>query len=288
MRSQRCLASSIAAVSLAATISGQAPKPTFDVASVKVQREALGPSNLGTAIPRVRARGVFSGTHATVESLVRFAYGLQTFQVIGGPDWIRRDGFDVDARAGFDAPAAQIRLMVQSLLEDRFKLIAHTEQRDVRYLALVLARTNGQPGPYLRRLDDGACYGRSVGEVYREELPDRALPSARNRLGGACVELRDLAERLSSLSWLSGTVVIDRTGLGGKWVYDAPYRPLPVPPPVSPRLGAPLPVDPGSATEPGLPSFTVALEEYLGLKLESAQGPVDVLVIESVQQPTEN
>jgi uncharacterized protein (TIGR03435 family) len=288
MRPQRCFASSILALSLAVTVSGQAPKLTFDVASVKVQREPLGPASLGTAIPRVRARGVFSGTHATVESLVRFAYGVQMFQVIGGPDWIRRDTFDVDARAGFDASAAQIRLMVQSLLEDRFKLVTHTEQRDMRYLALVLARTNGEPGPYLRPLDDGACYGRSVGQVYREELPDRALPFARNRLAGACYELRDLAEMLSSLSWLSGTVVIDRTGLGGRWVYDAPYSALPLPPPVSPRLGAPLPVDAGSATEPGLPSFTEALEEYLGLKLESAQGPVDVLVIDSVQQPTEN
>jgi uncharacterized protein (TIGR03435 family) len=186
------------------------------------------------------------------------------------PDWIRRDTFDIDARAGFDAPAAQIRLMVQSLLEDRFKLVAQTEQRDMRYLALVPAHTNGQPGPYLRRLDDGDCYGRSVGEVYREELPDRALPFARNRLAGACYELRDLAEGLSSLL---RTLVIDRTGLGGKWVYDAPYRALPLPPPVSSRLGAALLVDAGSATEPGLPSFTEALEEYLGLKLESAKGP---------------
>lgn len=114
------------------------------------------------------------------------------------------------------------------------------------------------------------------------------LVTARNRIGGACAELRDLAESLSSLSWLLGTPVIDRTGLGGRWVYDAPYMALPLAPPVSRRLGAPLPVDAGSATEPGLPSFTEALEEYLGLKLESAQGPVDMLVIDSVQQPTEN
>jgi uncharacterized protein (TIGR03435 family) len=282
MRPQRCFASSILALSLAVTVSGQAPKLTFDVASVKVQREPLGPASLGTAIPRVRARGVFSGTHATVESLVRFAYALQTFQVIGGPDWIRHDRLDIDARAGFDAPDPQIRLMVQSLLEDRFKLVTHTEQRDMRYLALVLARTDGQPGPYLRRLDDGACYGRSVGEVGREELPDRALPSVRNRIAGACAELRDLAE---SLSWLLGTLVIDRTGLDGRWVYDAPSGTRP--PAVLPRLGAPLPADAGSA-EPGLPSLTLALEEYFGLKLESARGPVDVLVIDSVQQPTEN
>lgn len=150
----------------------------------------------------------------------------------------------------------------------------------MQYLALILARADRQPGPDLRRLEDGACEGKSVGEVHREAFPDAP---ARNRIAGACVELRDLAQ---VVSMQLDTLVIDRTGLAGQWVYEAPYSGQP-PRLASARLGAPLPVDAGSAV-PGVPPYSVALEEHLGLKLEPARGPVDVLVIDSVQQPTEN
>src|SRR5688572_25554504 len=169
MTPQRWIGLPMVAMGLMVTLSAQAPKPTFDVASVKVHGEKLTPANVSTAFFRVRRPGVVTGTHVTVDSLVRFAYGLQGFQVVGAPEWIRRDMFDVDARTAVDAPAAQIRFMVQSLLEDRFKLVTHMERRDMRYAALVLARKDGKLGPYLRRLDDGACDGKSVGEVYREK-----------------------------------------------------------------------------------------------------------------------
>jgi len=281
MRLNRGLAS-LAVLTLAVTLSGQTPKPTFDVASVKVQLTPLEPALLSRAVPRMRGRGVFGGTHATVESLILFAYDLQPAQAIGGPDWIRRDWFEIDARAAVDASPAQIKFMVQSLLEDRFKLVTRTEQREMRYLELVLARPDGRLGPDLHRLKEGACYGKSVGEVLREAFPVRLLPSARSRLAGACLRFREVATLIGALL---ETIVIDKTNLDGEWVFDAPFGA--VPRLDSARLGAPL-VEQGAAAASALPPFTVALEERLGLKLESARGPVEVHVIDSIQQPTEN
>ena len=131
------------------SIAAQQSVPTFDVASVKPQEEPMSVTYAAAAAPRLRPGGVFSASHATVSALILYAYNLQPFQLTGGPDWARRDHFEISARAAADASAEQVRRMVQALLEERFKLVVHTEQRDIRFQALVPARPGGGLGPYI-------------------------------------------------------------------------------------------------------------------------------------------
>ena len=160
----------VAASSVVIGVTAQSAKPAFEVASVTPQREAVDPRNLRGAAPRAAPGGVFSAARANVMSLVRFAYDLKSHQVSGGPDWLRRDMFQVDARAGFDAPADQIKQMVQSLLEDRFKLVTHWEERTMDYFAVVVARSDGRLGPYLRALPDD-CTAAAVAEATKQFPP---------------------------------------------------------------------------------------------------------------------
>jgi uncharacterized protein (TIGR03435 family) len=127
-----------------------ASEARFEVASVKLREGQSRPSPPPIpATSLVRRGGVFHADF-TVASLVQFAYDLRDFQVLGGPDWIRQDGFEINARAGFDPTPEQVRLMVRSLLKERFRLTTHSERRDMRFLALVLARDDRRLGPYIR------------------------------------------------------------------------------------------------------------------------------------------
>jgi uncharacterized protein (TIGR03435 family) len=250
-------------------LGAQAQKPTFEVASIKPQNEALTFANLTTAGPRVRPGGVFNSTHTSVASLIGFAYEQKGFQIVGGPDWIRKDLFTINAKAAADAPVEQVRLMVQSLLEDRFKLVTHTEQREMRVLALVLARADGNLGPYIRRFGED-CNAESADEA-KKQFPPRAVSEPGAMMTGRCGTPSTIADLLT-IDF--GTPVLDKTGLSGKFVYDMRYEP-------DERRVAGQPMSLSGA-------FTAALADQLGFKLQADRGPIDVLVIDSVQQPTEN
>ena len=253
-----------------AALNAQTARLTFEVASVKPQRSPLPPFPDATtamaAAPRARSGGVYAGTHTTVETLILFAYNLQRFEVISGPDWIRRDYFDLNAKAASDVSTDDLRLMVQSLLGDRFKLVVHTERREIDAFALVPARADGQPGPYLQRVDDD-CKARS-------KLPPRPVVPTAGTLIGNCVDMRRVARMVA---FELKSPVIDKTGFDGLWVLEAQFA----------RARG---VDPAraSASDPAVPPLAIALEEQLGLRLAPIRGPVEVLVIDSVQQPTEN
>ena len=99
-----------------------------------------------------------------------FAYNVRSDLIVGGPDWAREDTFQISAKAATDVPLDQIRLMVQSLLEDRFKLVTHVEPREMRFLALVRARPNEALGPGLIRMDE--CSPAIVNEL-RRKFPEK-------------------------------------------------------------------------------------------------------------------
>ena len=227
-------------------LSAQTPRPTFEVASIRAQTRAVTGADLATAGPRLRPGGVFNATHATVGSLIAFAYELRGFQILGGADWdlIRRNMFAIDARAGGDVPTAQVRLMVQSLLEDRFKLVTHMEQRDMRFLSLTLVRNDGRLGPYLGRVDE--CTTEIRAEV-EKKFPICKTTSAGGAAMRGCSTTSQLAE-LVGLGLQSELPTIDKTGLSGRFVYDLRYRSTLV-------LGGAAP-----AVDPNLPSFEAALE----------------------------
>ena len=126
-------------------------KPKFEVASVKKRAEPIF-----TAPDNRSFGGVFVRESTTLERLILYASDLQQYQLVGGPGWVRSPVlFQVAASAGKDVPEAELRRMVQSMLEDRFRLVAHHEKREMPVYDLVLARSDGRLGPGItRKLDD--------------------------------------------------------------------------------------------------------------------------------------
>ena len=144
-----------ASLMLSAVGSGQVQtggRLAFDVASV---RENKSGGDQGFLLPK---GSQFNAQNYRLRSLIQFAYRVQPFELVGGPDWIDSARFDINARAPFDpkpapvgAPAGEMEQMVQTLLAERFRLQVHRETREMPIYALVLARRDGQPGSRLRR-----------------------------------------------------------------------------------------------------------------------------------------
>jgi len=252
-------------VGFSEALTAQAAKPTFEVASVKRNLSGFG-------IPGPRPGGVYSATGSTLQTIVLWAYGIRDYQLLEGPGWVRTDRFDIAARAGRDASGDELRLMVQSLLEDRFKLVLRQEQRELRVYALVPARRDGRLGPSLRKAaaDCGTAAGRG------ETLEETRTPNGGVTQRRTCTPIATLVSTVSSSV---GAPVTDSTELVGMWDYELSFT-------GERRAGASaaaVAADPNDA-----PALFTVLQEQLGLKLEATRGRVDVLVIDSVQQPTEN
>jgi len=246
----------------------QEPRPAFEVSSVKPR---TGPPQGVTSIvlPAGTRPGAFEHRNATVRQLVMYGYDLRDYQIEGGPEWTRGDRFDVSARAGSEVPVATMRLMVQSLLADRFKLAVHEVEREMSIYALVLARADGRPGPRLKKNEDNC----------QTKVEQPSVPGSRGAITSAgCGALSVLA---SSATLHLNAPVLDRTGLDGRYewsyYYDGEGR----------FFGEPQ-GNAVAAIDTTLPRFPTALQEQLGLKLEPTKGTVKVLVIDSVQRPTEN
>lgn len=279
------------------------PNPVFEVASVKPNRS--GANNIGIGL---QPGGRFTATNVPVVQLIRFAYGLQPFQIVGGPSWANSDRFDITAKAegdvapaplGAGGPPGPMQLMVRALLADRFKLVVHTETREMPIYNLVLARPDGRLGDRLKpsTLDCAALTAarRGGGPGARAGGPPPALtpgerPQCGMRMGPGNLSAGGMTITFfgNGLGPMLQRVVTDKTNLAGTfdidltWTPDVPQGALNAPPTpgAPPGANAPPPIDPNG------PTIFTAVQEQLGLKLEPARGPVDVLVIDSVQQPT--
>jgi uncharacterized protein (TIGR03435 family) len=126
---------------LGATVVAQEARPAFEVASVRKQAAVV--RSEPSAVPTPTTSTTYRTRNATVASFIVFAYGVIAAQVVGGPSWVHEDFFEIDARPGREASRDEMRLMVRSLLEDRFKLVIHREQRQLRTSTIVLARQDG-------------------------------------------------------------------------------------------------------------------------------------------------
>ena len=224
----------------------------------------------------------------TLRNIIRNTYGLQNFQIVGGPDWLDSDRFDIVAKAADDAQPAQMMLMVRTLLADRFKLAVHTETREIPIYALVMARSDGRPGPQLRPagVDCAAMVaaarggGAPVPRAPAGERPICGMQTAPGRMMAGGYALPDVARNLSNFA---GRMVVDKTGLAGTFDLDLTFTPG------TPDQIPPGPLPPGApAIDPNGPSIFTALQEQLGLKLDSQRGPVELLVIDRAERPTED
>lgn len=258
--------------------------PSFDVASVKPVTGAPvfgGPSSPDR----------FVREDSTLLDLVQFAYAVPPFLIEGGPNWVRSSRFTVEARAEAVPSPDEMRLMVRRLLSERFGLRVHREGRDMDRFALVMARTGGRLGERLRPSTlDCAAVVAARGPDYRPPAglpqpgdPSRCTAMYRVDRGRLTIMLQGavLSQLTTFLERQVGRTVVDRTGLSGTYDLDLEFTPEVVQVVVN---GAVVPAPPAIDT---LSLFT-ALQEQLGLKLEPARGPVELLVIDAAALPTAN
>jgi len=225
--------------------------------------------------------------NASVRLLMQRAYGLQDFQIVGGPRWIDSDGYNIEAKAEGSASQSQIWLMLQSLFEDRFHLKAHRETKELPSYTLISAKGGAKlPSP-----KDGGCRNYETSPLSPQDpqdAPPCGHPVTLVRLSGAIVQGGDLpmVEFIKMLSEIVGRPIIDKTGVLKNFDVHLEFYPDEATVGIHTRR---RPGDPDRPADPGAaPSIMIALEEQLGLKLESTKGPVEILVIDHVERPTEN
>jgi uncharacterized protein (TIGR03435 family) len=253
--------------------------PTFEVVSVKVRTERGGGPN--TSSP-----DRYNRFNISLRGLMQDAYGLQSYQIAGGPEWVAGAvRFDVMAKASSVPTREQMRLMVQHMLRERFALRTHKESREMPIYVLRTARADGRLGAKLTRtLVDCAALEADRNRKGEAASPPplragerpvcRSLQTARPGASGLTLHYQgsgiDSGEFAAWLSPYLGRTVIDRTGLSGDFDIDLAFS-----------LGG----NPGAPVDETVSIFA-ALPEQLGLKVDADRGPVEVLVIDSAEMPT--
>jgi uncharacterized protein (TIGR03435 family) len=273
---------------LRAQAAAPADPPRFEVASVKENTSGDSRSPM-----RTQPGGRFVATNVLLRFLIADAYlGPQlvylSSRIIGGPDWIRSTHYDITAKSNTefrpspDGASRELLLMLRSLLEERFKLRTHRETRELPVYELVVARADGRLGPQLRQ-STSECDGLPPPRQPGEPPPCGAMGGPARIMAGG-LPMQRFADMITARLAVGGgadaegRLVVDKTGLSGRFAFTLAWTPEQMPT-ASPPPGVP-PVDPNG------PSFFTALEEQLGLKLRPAKGPVEVLVIDSVDRPT--
>jgi uncharacterized protein (TIGR03435 family) len=229
--------------------------PGFEVATIRLSDQPPGgfityPSAGRMLIPSF-----------TLRSLIGIAYG--GIEVTGGPDWINRDAYAVQAQAEGNPSREELRLMLRSLLTERFTLKVHTESKAVEVYALVPARSDGWLGPNVQRFD-GVCGTTPPAQ----RCPALGSATALQLTGQPMVRLAEMLTKIAN----PGRRVVDRTGLMGLFTMTFEF-------PFGAKAGV---------GDPSVPSLFTAVQEQLGLKLEPAQGTVELLVVDHAERPTEN
>jgi uncharacterized protein (TIGR03435 family) len=244
----------------------QEPKLAFEVASIK-------PGNSGDERSGfyLQPGGRLTASNVSLKRLISYAYDVRDHQIAKGPTWLDVDAFTVEAKpdSAFTLPrgplppgppspaqSAPSRRMMQSLLADRFQLAVHRESRELPVFELALAKGGS-------KLKSAAA---------RQGLPDGLLHGGRGQVEGIAVPMWVVTFMLTQEV---GRSVIDKTGLGGHYDFELKWTPE------TARRESPDAL-------PELPSLFTALQEQLGLRLESAKGPVEIIVVDRAEKPDAN
>ena len=265
---------------------------SFDVVSVK--RNVTGADlpyhvnmPIGPGEPSVTTGGLFRADNIEIKRLIWFAYKMSQAEVdsLHGklPQWAVDDRFDIEARGPAKATKDQMRLMMQSFLEDRFKLVIHTETHEVPAFVAVLVKP-GETGPQLQpHPADAPCTS-----VPQPSPSDLKLPVAcggiqtmqptvpgRFRFGARNLTMAAIVSPFDPWGKVERPVV-DQTGLSGKFDFSLEFVPQPKAPTreIQPETGG--------------PTFLEALRDQLGLKLKSTTSSAEVVVIDHMEEPTPN
>lgn len=244
------------------------PGLAFEVVSIKPSKSGDSHSNTNLS------GGRFTARNTDLKTLMQYnAFGIPAAQIVGQPGWLSTDRFDIDAKLD-DAIAEQMKKlsresetrwmhqMVQQLLVDRFKLTFHWETKEFPVYALAVAK-NGSKIERAKNADGGASVSWNNG-----------------KLTAKSVTMEKLAQTLSiALSREVGRMIVDKTGLEGKYDLTLAW---------SPDNRSAAMNDTSNESAPPGPSIFTALQEQLGLKLEATKAPVETLVIDHIEQPSEN
>jgi len=278
-----------------------APDSQFEAASIK----AADPSSPGSRMMMMPGR--VEADNVPVRLLMRQALRVQDYQILGLPDWVSNDRYTIVAKAPDGSPQNAMPVMLANLLKDRFKLLMHMESRELPIFNLVVARQDGKLGAGLKPTPaecqaeiqarrggpppngpagPGGARGPATAPPPPPPLDFNApMPCGMMRIGPGIANAtgQPLAQVVQFLSQFTGRPVYDKTGLTGMYDFNLKWAlepgggggPFGGPPP-----GAqPPPVDPDA------PNIYTAVQEQLGLKLENAKGPVDVIVIDRIERP---
>lgn len=262
---------------LAVTVAFAQPK-SFDVASIKPNA-----SNDHRIMIRF-APGGFSATGMTVRMLIGQAYGIRDFQIQNAPAWIASDRFDINAKAeGLPerVPRELMQTLLQNLLAERFGFKAHFEDKEGQVYNLVVAKG----GPKLK-VSEAPAGGPGPGGPGG---PQRGM--IRMGRGQFSATGGNMANLTQMLAQTVGRPVLDKTELKDNYDIELNWTPEP-----GQGMGGPFgaggpPLPPGVTlppVDPNGPTLFTALQEQLGLKLDSAKGNVQMLMVDSVSKPTEN
>jgi uncharacterized protein (TIGR03435 family) len=256
------------ALSIAPTICSQVSqqKPSFETASIK-PGDAYD-DRIGI---RIQPGGRLSTTNTPLKTLINYAYDANN-QIVGGSPWLDSDTFNIEAKADSTTPfptgsdgVERMRLMLQSLLAERLKLAIHWDTKEEQVYELGIAKGSAK----LKEVD-ASNTGAARMQVALGHFVGTAQPLSQL--------VRNLSQRL-------GRPVIDKTALTGRYDFELTYTPDPG---QMPAGGQPLPPGAPPLPDPNGPSIFAALEEQLGLKLQSTKGPVRVLIVDHAEKPDAN
>lgn len=273
----------VTVIFVSAAFAQAAPAPlTFEVASIKPS----APDARGGFL-QLQPGGGLRATNFTLKQLLAFAYDVRDFQISGGPAWINSARYDLQARAehGPEAPASpddlrkmtdgqrksfqdQIRERLRALLAERFQVAIHRESREEPVYALMVAKG----GSKLQESQEGAGGRQGLMGMRRGQFKGT----------GATVQMLAMV-----LANQLGRPVLDKTGLAGKYDFQLEWTPGPGES-FGPPGGPPPGVDPPPPPDPNGPTIFTAVQEQLGLRLESQKGAVDVIVIDRAEKASEN
>jgi bla regulator protein BlaR1 len=237
--------------------------PAFEVASIKPG----DPSARGVRI-QINPGGRFTAANVNLKFLIQYAYGVRDFQIAGAPGWAGSDRYEISAKPeeGENATQDQLKLMMQTLLADRFQLTFHRETKELPVYALVV--------------------GKNGSKLQQAEAANRPeLRMGRGMMSAKGVSMEMLANQLAQQL---GRSVIDRTGLKGQYDMKLEWTPDTSEPRDPMKGDVRATPDAAPAPDAAGPSIFTAIQEQLGLKLEGQKGPVDILVIDHVEKPSAN
>lgn len=274
---------------------------SFEVASVR-RSNTPRPPNFSLGMGNAKPPGGRLSATFPLDTYIGFAYKLAPFQtgdaVVNAPKWLRTDFFEIDAEAPGNLTKDQMRLMMQSLLADRFKLAVHFETKEVPVLALrqvkpgklgpkLLPHSQGPPCPDEYREPEPAAMPDPRKEVFPPNCDltqSRGMPDGTWFVGSRNTAMASVAQEFFTFGFLAGEIdrpTVDQTGLKGRFDFVLEYKPSEGNRFVPPGAAAP-------SGEFGGTPFLEALRQQLGLKLVRTKAPVRTLVIDHVERPSPN